>query len=227
MRKKSASGSVLIICLLFLTSLSEMPVRSQDIQELNPTHYVLPDFVAGIVKMKNGKVEEAVMNYNMLSEEMIFVRDGENLAMDKPETIDTVYLGSRKFIPNEKFFYEVLLNDTISLFIRHKCNLLPAGSPTGYGGTTETGSTTSITMLISSGNLYKLRLPYGYHTTDASQFWVAKDNLKFRISNERSILKIYPEWSREIKQFIMQNKLDIREQPDLIRIIKRYNELIH
>jgi len=226
MTDKNIFKSVLTISLFLTTCFCGMLNIAQDKSASVSAHYVLPDFENGTVKMKNGQILEVKMDYNMLSEEMIFEKEGTRLAMDKIETIDTVYLASRKFIPYEKYFLELLLEDRISLFIRHKRNILQAGSPAGYGGTTETGAAHSISYLAGSGNLYKLQLPSDYHVTDASQFWIKKDSTFFRIGTERQILDIFPEKSKEIKQFIRQNKINFRKEKDVTTLINKCNELL-
>jgi hypothetical protein len=218
--------SILTFSLLLIISICEMPVNAQDKPEAVSAHYLLPDFVKGSVKMKNGNTQQAIVNYNMLTEEMIFEKGDVKLALDKLETIDTVYLGSRKFIPHEKVFFELLVKDRISLFVEHKCNLMPAGKPAGYGGTSETSATTSVSVLMTSGNIYKLKLPEGYRVTDDTQFWIIKGGSYFRIGSERQFLKIFPEKSQEIELFIKQNKLNIRKMEDLTILISKCNELL-
>ena len=200
---------------------------AQDDTSSVSSHFVFPEFIKGEVKMKNGITEAAILNYNVLTEEMIFESDSQRLALEKVETIDTVYIGSRKFIPHDNVFYEVLVNDTVSLFVRHKRNILPSGSPSGYGGTTETGAAHSISHLVNSGNIYNLELSSDYHLTDASQFWITLHSSSFRISSERQILKLFPEISGDLKQFIIGNHLDIKKQRDLRLLIIRCNEMLH
>jgi len=226
MIKKTIFKSVLTISLFITTCFCGIPNYAQDKSESISTHYVLPEFEKRIVRMRDGHTEEAIVNYNMITEEMIFEKGGTRLAMDKIETIDTVYLGSRKFVPYEKYFLEILLENQVSLFIRHKLNILQSGSPAGYGGTTETGAAHSISYLVGSGSLYKLQLPSEYHLTDASQFWIKKDDSFFRIGTERQILDIFPEKSKEIKQFIRQNKINLRKEKDVITLINKCNQLL-
>jgi len=226
MNRRFLHVTLFTICLLLAAfCFHASPVCAQDKSESVSPHYVLPDFVNGSVKMKNGKTIGAIVNYNKVSEEMIFEKEGQRLAMDNLQTIDTVFLGSRKFVPYEKVFHEVLVNDRISLSIQHKCNLLPAGKPAGYGGTSETSATSTISVLVSSGMLYKLELPREYRVSDASQFWIIKDKLPVRIAGERQILKIFPEKLKELEEYIKQNKLNIRKQEDLIKLIGKCNDL--
>jgi hypothetical protein len=221
--KKSISKIPLIIALFLLTYyLTDAPAKAQD----DSTHYVLPEFVVGSVKLKDGRTDSAIMNYNKLTEEMIFVKDGVLLAIDSLETIDTVNIDSRIFVPHQKIFYELLVKGPVSLFIQHKCNLLIAGNPSGYGGTTETGASKNISFLPSAGRAYKLKLPDGYHITDATQHWIRKDNKFYKANTTSQITKVFPEKEKEIKQFIKVNKLDLKKSDDMIKLIVKCNEFV-
>lgn len=216
---------ILLSALFLFPFLFNITVKAQGKSESAPLHYVLPDFVKGIVKMKSGATETAMMNYNMITEEMIFEKGGTRLAMANIETIDTVYLDSGKFIPHEKVFYEVLIKNNISLFKRHRCNLMKAGAPAAYGGTSETSATSSISVLISSGSMYKLELPSEYRVRDASQYLITINGVESRIAGERQFLKLFPDKSEELSVYIKQNKLDIRNEKNLKILIIKCNEL--
>ena len=110
--------------------------------------------------MKNGKTQTAMMNYNMITEEMIFENGSTRLAMDNLETIDTVYLDSRRFVPHDKIFHEVLINDRISLFKKHKSNLLQSGS---LPDTAEHPRQVQQLLfhILGSGAMYKLQSSTG------------------------------------------------------------------
>jgi hypothetical protein len=219
------SESILIISLGLTSCFCEIPVCAQEKPEPSG-HYVLPGFVEGTVLLKNGKSEETLLNYNKLSEEMIFEKNDIRMALANIGVIDTIYLGDRKFVPHEKIFFEVLVKDSVSLFVQHKCNILQPGNPSGYGGTSETGAARSISMLANSGNLYKLSLPAEYNVTDASQFWIIFEKSTIRITSINQIQKIFPVQAKEIKQFAKKNKVNVRDKKDLILLITKCNELI-
>lgn len=221
--KKSVSGiSAFLVFILLVSFLKYDQLLAQD----DTTHYVLPEFAPGIVKMKDGRTEIALMDYNKLTEEMIFEKEGVRLALDSLEAIDTVYIDSRIFIPHQKVFYELLVKGPVSLFMQHKCNLLAAGNPSGYGGTSETGASRNLSSLASSGRAYKLTLPTEYHVTDDSQFWIRKNNRFYRSNTGSQIIKVFPEKEKEIKQFIKENRLDLKDTMDLVALIVKCNEFV-
>jgi hypothetical protein len=223
--KKIVSGtSVVITLMMLLPYISDNQAMAQSDTALFESHYVLPDFMEGYVKMKNGRIETAFMDYNKLTEEMIFAKNGTLLALDSLEIIDTVSIESRKFVPHQKVFYEVLVKGPVSLFVQHKCNLIPAGQPAGYGGTTETGASRNLTSLTTSGRAYKLKLPRDYHVTDAPQYWMRKNGIFYKANTAGQITKGFPEKSKEIKQYIKVNKLDLKDPKDLVTLIVKCNE---
>jgi hypothetical protein len=217
---------VLFFTVIFFSSFSaESVIKAQNSVEPTESHYVFPKFLKGTVKMKNGHRESKVMNYNMITEEMVYDKDGVMMAIDRLGTIDTVYFETRKFVPVEKVFYEELIKAPISLYLQHKNNLIPPGNSVGYGGTSQTASTTSLTSLTTSGTIYKLQLPSDYQVSNISQFWIRKEDKLYKASGERQVLKIFPEKAKEIKEFISQNKLNVKKTDDLITLVKKCNEL--
>jgi hypothetical protein len=72
--------------------------------------YLFPEFTMGIVKMKSGSSQRALMNYNTLTETMVFKQNGNLMDMTNLDKIDTISLQNAKFVPAEKVFYEVLVN---------------------------------------------------------------------------------------------------------------------
>jgi hypothetical protein len=218
---KYFTGRSLTITTLFLTYLLS---GSLVFAQTDTTHYVLSSFVTGSVKMKDGRTEIAKMDYNKLTQEMIFEKDGVMLALDSLEAIDTVTLESRVFVPHDKFFYEVLVKGPVSLFIDHRCNLLSAGNPSGYGGISETGASRNLSSLTNSGRAYHLKLPSDYHVTDASMFWIRSKSEFYKANTASQIIKVFPEKSKEIKQFIKDKKLNLKETSDLVTLIVKCNE---
>jgi len=126
----------------------------------------------------------------------------------------------------KRFFMRYWLKGRVSLFEQDKCNLLAAGNPAGYGGTTETGVSRSVSVLPNSGRAYMLHLPRDYHVTDASQFWIRKKGNYYKANNVSQIIKVFPERSKEIKEFIKVHNLDLKDPSDVVKLIVKCNEFV-
>jgi len=220
-----------------------LQLNAQKDSEKSSPHYIFPTFTKGSVVMKDGNTTQSILNYNTVTQEMIFEQYGKRLALDKLETIDTVIIQDRKFIPvgevyytviiqDRKFipvgevFYEVALVAPISLFIQHKSDLISEGKPIGYGTKKQTTSSTTFSKLIEPEGLYPLKLPDEFYVINTSVNWIQKDESMVKFVTKRQFLKIFKEQENKLKQFIKENKINLKVREDLIMLVNYCNELV-
>jgi hypothetical protein len=187
--------------------------------------YLFPGFSKSEVSMKNGQIQTPMMNYNTVTETMVFVRDGKYYDMTNLEMVDSVFLNDCKFVPSGKIFYEVLLSGKIDLFIQHKGDLLPPGKPVGYGGTSQVASSSYISGVERETGYYNLPLPADYIVKASPVYWVRIDYEMVGFINEKQFLKLFPDKTDEIKEFIRKNRLKIDRPADLTQIVRYCSEL--
>lgn len=94
-------------------------------------HYVFERFGKGSVLQKNGSSHEAMLNYNVLSREIVFASSpGQCMALAFPEKVDTVFILGRKFIPVDNEFYELLTATKYPLLL-YACTVKEPGASGG------------------------------------------------------------------------------------------------
>ncbi len=201
-------------------------IDAQKDSEKHPPHYIFLTFTKGSVVMKGGNIKQSILNYNTVTQEMIFEQNGKRMALDKLETIDSVIIQDRKFIPVGEVFYEVAFVAPISLFIQHKSDITSEGKSIGYGTKKQTTSSTSYSKLITSDGLYSLELPDDFYISNTSINWVQKDESMVKFVTKRQFLKIFPEQEDELKQYIKENKITMKVREDLIKLVSYCNELV-
>lgn len=217
-------ASILKMCdeTLFLTIFLLRLLGNLYAQDLQPgneiNHYIFPSFIEGTVKQKSGEVIKALLNYNTLTEEMIFDQAGQKLALDKIENIDTVYIQNRKFIPFGKVFYERATNTPNALFIQHKSQFIPPGNNTGFG-TSQTSAISNMTDLKSLGLAYKLKLPDDFKIISKTIYWLKKNNNSYIIKTEKNLQDLFPEKADAIKKYVKDNKINFKNPDDLIKVV--------
>jgi len=187
--------------------------------------YLFKEFNKCEVRMKNGQIQSSLMNYNVVTERMVFFRDNKYYDMTNLDMTDTVYLNDSKFVPLEKIFYEVLLTGPVDLFVQHKGNLLPPGKPVGYGGTSQVASANYISSVELSTGYYNLPLPSDYIVNVSPVYWIRRNNEMFSFTNEKQLLKLFPDKADEIKEFIRKNRLKVDRHADLIQIVSYSSSL--
>ena len=71
-KKLTSRKQLLIVFIVIIYYTIDIQMQAQK----DTARYVFSEFAIGSVKMKNGQTEFALMNYNELTEEMIFKKDG-------------------------------------------------------------------------------------------------------------------------------------------------------
>jgi hypothetical protein len=186
--------------------------------------FLYPDFVVSTVQLKSGEIHTVKMNYNTISGKMVFYHDGILMDLNKPEAVDTIFLCMAKFVYQENGFYEVVVNAPIAFFIQHKSSLSSSDNPSAYGIASQTAASTPISKIYDD-KTYNLKLPDNFNVIPAPVYWIRMHNIMYKFASERQFLKIFPSKVAELKSFINQNNISLKEKDDLVRLVLYCNTL--
>jgi hypothetical protein len=186
------------------------------------THYVFPEFTEGTVLKKNGAKQVVLLNYNSLTEEMIFEDQGLKLAIIEEEIIqiDTVFIRDRKFLVlNSKFVeYLDLLNS--ELYIEYRCRVKDPSMPSAYGGTSEISSKEAISRYISNGTIYEINLPGNLQAEPYFYYWLNKNGQISKFVNLRQLRKLYKGREALFKEYVRDNDVRYTDKQSIISLIE-------
>lgn len=205
----------LISCMIFISSFT------QPIQE-EITHYLFPEFTQGVILMKTGIKQDALLNYNSLTEEMIFEDKGKKLAIGKNvlEIIDTVFIKERKFIALSSKFIELLYHSKWDLYGEHTCKVKEKGTPIGYGARSKTTAISSYSSFYSNGDLYNLKLPDRFEIEPCTYYWLKKKGKLNRFKSMRELKKLYKDKKDVFKAYVKKYDIEYNNQEDIIQLIE-------
>ena len=218
MRKAVIYQSLVIVIMLVFASPASL--HGQTSSKGDMPQYLFSEFAGCEVLMKGGKINSPLMNYNTVTEKMVFLSNDKYYDMTNPEAVDTVMLNECKFIPVGRAFFEVLVTKPIALFIQHKGNLMSAGKPVGYGGTSQTASTNYISNIELSGIQTNLALPKDYIVNPAPVYWIRTGEKWSDFTNEKQFINLFPDKSAQIKSFIKENRIKIDKPENLTRLVR-------
>jgi hypothetical protein len=204
-----------------------LPVKAQTKPDGSAPQFLYPEFTKSKVRMKNGQIQNIVLNYNTVSEKMVFQKDEKLYDMANPEMVDTVFLQDSRFVPEGKVFYRIVLIAPVAFYAQYKGELQPPGTPAGYGGTSQVSNTKNLSSVQLATGYYNLELPADYTVKTNIIYWYSKAGNMLSFVNERQFLKLNPDMETEIKQFIKQNKIKFDRLPDMVKLAEYYNQLIH
>jgi len=204
---------LLILSLLFFDGYSQEKMQ-------NITHYLFPEFTKGVVLMKTGVKNESLLNFNSLTEEMIFENKGIKLAISNIEKIDTIYIKGRKFFPLNGKFLELILHSKYDLYAEHKCSIKDPGKPAAYGGTSQTSATTTYSTFFSGSQVYDMKLPESFETKPYSLYWLNKNGELIKFFSLRQLSKVFGEKSIQFKKYTKENDVSYDDPESLVGLIR-------
>ncbi len=186
------------------------------------SHYVFPEFIEGSILMKSGQKADYLLNYNSLTEEMIFDSQGQKMAVSKNEMeiIDTVFIENRKFVVLNGIFTELVHQSEWDLFIEHKCELREVGKPIGYGSTSKTTAITNYSSITLGGDSYKLKLPDIYEIEPGNHYWLRENGRIQRFTSINELRKLYKDKKKLIKSYVKENNTDYCDVESIIQLIE-------
>lgn len=191
----------------------------------NPEQFMFPEFNVGVVKLKTGEKIPLRLNYNVVTEKMVFFQSNQVFDMTDYETVDTIYIQKRKFVPVNRVFYESLVNGPVSLFIQHRATVIQPSRPAAYGGTSQVSSSTYINNLSFGSETFRMKNDQEIGVEPDPMIWIRKDSEMHPVVNKKGLLNIFPEKKKVVSDFIQQNNLNTENPYDLIKLIRYYNGL--
>lgn len=220
---KSINSKTVAIMIMIIVATSASAQTTDSLRNL--PNLLLPRFTKSIIKFKSGETKTAVLNYNTVDQEMVFMQKKLFLILDNPHLIDTVYMANRKFIPAEKGFLELIVAAPISLFIQHKSYVESLGTPTGYGARSQTTGPSYVRTIYGGTGAIELNIPKNYKVVDDTEYVIRREGTIQRFTTKRQFLKLFPDKEKELDQFIDKRKIDFKNNMMVGELVIYCNEL--
>jgi hypothetical protein len=204
-------------------------VKAQDISDTTDNtdngFYLFSKFSKGIVKFKSGAYNEALLNYNTLFGQMIFKGEKAELALDKLNTIDTVYIQDRKFIPVDTLFYEIVADkEQVPLFISYTC-MVSLKPNAGFGTTSQTGSV-DVLSDYRLGVTTPMQLNSDkYKITPQITFLLKKNNSYIQITKVNNLYAFFPGKIKSIKSYVKEHDVYFDNVDEITKLILFCNHI--
>lgn len=209
-----------IFCMICISSYPQT-------QKVETIQFLFPEFTQGLILMKGGNSQDVLLNYNSLTEQMIFENEGIKRAIGKNEMelIDSIVIKDRIFIPLNSNFVELIYHSTWDLYVEYKCNLLEKGTPIGYGSRSRTTSIKSYSAFYSEGSSHELILPNGYELESHIHYWLKKNGKLNKFLNIRELKKLYKDKKKLIKEYVKKHDVKYDNKESIIQLIKHLESI--
>lgn len=184
-------------------------------------------FEKGLIKYRNNTQLEAILNYNTIEQEFLFLSgDSTILALANPQNVDMITIGKRHFIPMENdMFYEVLNAGNINFFVKWESKFVSKGKRGAYGGYSGSSAISNVSLHRSGGSigvgLFGRLIPDEQFkaNTDCVYFIVIDSSFKKFISL-KTYLKYFKKDKEQIKAFAEKQRINFDNPDEVCELVK-------
>ncbi|HUQ96278.1 MAG TPA: hypothetical protein VM010_01340, partial [Chitinophagaceae bacterium] len=179
--------------------------------------FLLEHIVPGRVLLKSGNIEEVPLNYNAAKQGIVFLKDQKAYDLTGLETVDTVYINDRKFVPVKNTFYEVATTAPVELYATYTCKMQPVTATADNNGSSRK-NTSQVSNTVSEVYLNR---PYrgNYAMEFHKHFWLRRYRVFYKIGTERQVAKLFPRKESAIRTFVKTNKINLSNEADVVKLI--------
>ena len=196
-----------LLTFIFVLSLS-LTTIAQDSRK----HLVYPNFTNGTVYFNSGERLDASLNYSLLTGKMLFLSDQGIMEISNQKNISHVNISGVIFIPENGVFYQVIREGEDGLYFQYYGKLIPAGSPSLYGTTSNVSSALSLAEIGVIAN--KLEMPSDYKVKVENQYYWYRNGKYTLFTTVKDACTAFKGHDKEIKSFLKEknNKLKTHQE---------------
>jgi len=186
--------------------------------------YRLPAFTKGTVYFKDGNIGKELMNYNILSAQILYIdKRGDTLAIAAPEEIKKLDINGAIFYYNNKnYLEEIAATPAVSLVMQRNVSV-HFEKIGAYGNTDPSGSITSYNTYVAgvgTGNAaYRLFVNEDAVVKKQELFYLlSKYNIQ-EPASRRGFLAMFPKNRKNIESYLDNNKVNFNSTSDLLQLL--------
>ncbi|HPF51856.1 MAG TPA: hypothetical protein PK335_09800 [Draconibacterium sp.] len=182
-------------------------------KDIQGSPYLNDEFIKGsIYTLSKTQYADIPLRYNIYNDEIEFeTEDKKVAALDAPEVVEKVTFGNytMEYIPFEvakkvkKGFFEILLKGKASLYARPDVEFHQAKAPQPYKDAEPA-------KFIRKADNYYLR--FGMEPAVSC-------------GNKKELVESFPEHKNEMEAFIKKNKINVKKEDELKKLVEYYNSL--
>lgn len=177
--------------------------------------FMFKDFENGSIKLKDDGIYTGELRFDKYAGEIHFKKDEEIYAIAFPEKIEYIEIEGIRFIYSDYQMSkpEPTIKGTYFIdLVDNQCKLL-----------VKKGAI--IKEAVPSRGIVDAK-PARFMDKSDSYFVKIGDNPAIEIKNKKSLVSIFNNKALEIKRFLDTEKISIRNQEDLVKLVNYYNTLI-
>ncbi len=192
----------------------------EKISEVYKEVYRYPQFTAGRVYFLNGDVSASKLNYNFISESMLFISPaGDTLSVADEATVKYITVNNDTFYYDKGYLESLISIGNIKLAVKQKI-ILKDKYKIGAFGTASPTVRTENEKTYMGDNRYNLTIAEDLIFEKEKEYYL---NVRFRdfvVLSRKNLIKLFPKQKDNIENFLKENKIKLDNENDLKKLMQ-------
>lgn len=226
--------ALLLTPTLFAQEHEVIKVNTLATQEANSIGLMYPEFLKGKVLFKDERVSDAFLNYNRLTNEVLFISpNGDTLALANPEQAFQILIGNDTFhLYQHDLLLKITHNEKLNLFARPRIKNIGTEKKGAYGTYSSVSAVDSYTSfsansVATKGADYTNYIPVDQNVLfrENVDFYFSDAGNNLFLANKANFFRRFSGFKSEIKNFIDSNSINFGNKDHLAKLISFVQEL--
>jgi hypothetical protein len=181
-------------------------------------HYA--EFLNGKVFYRDGGVTEAKMNYNRLTDEMLFIgHGGDTLALANEATIKFISIKKDTFYFDQGYILLVGSNNVSKLGAKQGFKLVDKKKEAAYDLPSSSASVSSFSSFNDGKISHPLKMNQQSVFIKYTQYYFRDKYDHFVLATRKNLVELFPKCEQQLKKFHKKNRINFTKEVDLKNVI--------
>jgi hypothetical protein len=196
----------------------------QNISDVYKEIYRYPQFTAGRVYFLNGDVSAAKLNYNLISQAMLFTANtGDTLAIDNESNIKYITIEKDTFYYDDGYLQLLGNYNHVKLAVKQKIKFTDKKKTGAFGMPTSTVKTESDDTFLGDRR-YNFTIAEDLIFKKETEYFLNGADNHFLSISKKNLLKLYPKKKDNIENFLKENNINLQQEKDIKLLVQYLNQ---
>lgn len=187
-------------------------------EELNKVMYLYPQFVSGLIEMKNGQRYTRPVNYNLILTTIEFISEkNDTLALADEAAVSQVIAGDDVFLFTPACL-KTISKGKVKLYVHEKMKIGDIQKVGAFGIPNSGSAIETVEQIQDPRRTVDMDVNETIILTKATYFMIESEKHEFVPANRKNILKVAPDKENEIKEYIKNKNVNFNKKNDLIKL---------
>ncbi|MDQ6843944.1 MAG: hypothetical protein M3Z92_06275 [Bacteroidota bacterium] len=193
----------------------------KDSSDLALSVYRYPAFQKGIVSFSHQPLASAMLNYNNLSGQVLFLTpEGEMLEIASPETLQYIAIGSDTFHYVEKGYVQMLTHyPEYNLGKKELIKYNGKEMKGAYGTYSSTTAASSINRYSDQNLNQKIPIDENTLYSMSTQYFLSDKSNKFLSVSKKNFYKLFSRQDKQLSDYLNNNTVHFNKEEDLLKLL--------